>query len=142
MNGEYIAASLGGLMIGVSAILMLGLLGKITGISGIFWQAISNNSNLRFSDNSWRWFFLSGLLLGPIVVHNLFGMQTPMPSDAGSTVAILAGLLVGFGVKLGSGCTSGHGICGIARFSKRSSVATIVFMFTGVITVLAIRHLL
>ena len=142
MNADFINASLGGLLIGFSSILMLGILGKLTGISGIFWQAVNSGPGSALSDRSWRWFFLIGLLLGPLLVHQLLGFPKPAASESGLIIAALAGLLVGFGTKLGSGCTSGHGICGIGRLSKRSIVATLSFMFAGVITVYVTKHLL
>lgn len=127
----------GGLLIGCAAVLLLLLLGRIAGISGIVWSAVSGQA-----DNSWRWLFIVGLLLGPILYHQLAAVPNPLPSSLPWWQAIAGGLLVGFGVKLGSGCTSGHGVCGIGRLSPRSLTATVLFMATGIVTVYLIRHVL
>lgn len=127
----------GGILIGIAASLMLYLIGRIAGISGIVWGAVSAQA-----DNSWRWLFIAGLLLGPLLYHTLSGAPAPIPSDLPWWQAIAGGLLVGIGTKLGSGCTSGHGVCGIGRLSKRSLAATATFMVSGIATVYCIRHLL
>ena len=134
---NFIFATLGGLIIGGAAIAMLYFLGRITGISGIFWGAISWQA-----DKLWRWLFLAGLLAGPLIVHFLLQMPTPPPSESGWLWAIAAGFLVGFGTRLGNGCTSGHGVCGIGRRSLRSTGATLTFMIAGIATVFVVRHLL
>lgn len=134
---SYSAPLIGGLLIGASAAAMLYLLGRIAGISGIVWGAISNQPG-----NSWRWWFVAGLLIGPLLYHGLTGTPHPAASPLQWWHAIGGGLLVGFGVKLGAGCTSGHGVCGIGRLSPRSLLATIMFMATGIITVFVMRHLL
>ena len=126
---------LGGLLIGAAAVSLLLLLGRIAGISGITWAAISGQA-----DNSWRWTFLLGLGLGAAIFHWLSGAPAPAPSDAAWPLTVIAGLLVGFGTTLGSGCTSGHGVCGIGRLSLRSLVATVTFMLCGIITVYLLRH--
>lgn len=132
---SYILPLIGGLLIGSAAVLLLLLLGRIAGISGIVWGAVSGQA-----DNSWRWLFLAGLVVGPLLYHQLSGITYPQPSPLPWWQAIAGGLLVGFGVKLGSGCTSGHGVCGIGRLSTRSLVATGVFMATGIVTVYLLRH--
>ena len=132
----YTTPLFGGLLIGSAAVGLLLFLGRIAGISGILWSAISGQA-----DNSWRWLFLAGLLLGPLAYHNLTATPYPAPSPLQWWYAVLGGLLVGIGVKLGSGCTSGHGVCGIGRLSVRSLLATITFMATGIVTVYIIRHL-
>ncbi len=134
---EYTTPLVGGLLIGTASVGMLLFLGRITGISGIVWGAITAQP-----DNSWRWLFLLGLLLGPLLYHSLSGVSYPAASPLQWWHAVAGGLLVGFGVKLGSGCTSGHGVCGIGRLSLRSLVATLTFMFTGFVTVFVSRHLL
>jgi uncharacterized membrane protein YedE/YeeE len=134
---EYTTPLVGGLLIGTAAVGMLLFLGRITGISGILWGAITAQP-----DNSWRWLFLLGLLLGPLLYHSLSGAPYPAASPLQWWHAVAGGLLVGFGVKLGCGCTSGHGVCGIGRLSLRSLVATLTFMFTGFVTVFVTRHLL
>jgi len=133
----YTTPLIGGLLIGASATAMMYFLGRITGISGIVWGAITGQA-----DNSWRWLFIVGLLLGPLLYHTLTATPYPAASPLQWWHAVIGGLLVGFGVKMGSGCTSGHGVCGIGRLSPRSLIATITFMATGIITVYLIRHLL
>lgn len=130
-------ALVGGLLIGAAAVALLYFLGRVAGISGIVWSAVSGQA-----DNSWRWLFLLGLLLGPLLFH--LGTSTPHPvaSPLPWWQALTGGLLVGIGTRLGSGCTSGHGVCGIGRLSSRSLVATLTFMLTGIITVYLLRHAL
>ena len=128
---------IGGLVIGLSASALLYFNGSIAGISGLFWSSLNAPSK-----NGWSAvLFIIGLPLGALLFHHLSGK--PIPDNTGSWIqAVLGGLLVGFGVKLGNGCTSGHGVCGIARFSIRSLVATLIFMATGIATVTVMRHLL
>jgi uncharacterized membrane protein YedE/YeeE len=123
----------GGLLIGLSSILLLLTLGRIAGISGIIWGALSD------PDRSWRWQFVSGLVAGAFAIHALTGRPIPAPSDAPLFMAVIAGILVGIGTRVGSGCTSGHGVCGIGRRSVRSIIATCTFMATGVVTVALLR---
>lgn len=123
---------LGGTLIGFAAILLMLSLGKIAGISGIIWNALLfrvDNDN-RF----WRWAFLIGIVSGTLIFHWASGKAIPIVNDAPFTAAV-AGLLVGIGVNVGNGCTSGHGVCGISRFSLRSLVATVTFMVAAIITV-------
>jgi uncharacterized membrane protein YedE/YeeE len=134
---EFVTPLAGGFIIGAAAVVMLLTLGRIAGISGIAWGAISGQA-----DNGWRWLFLLGLLAGPWLYHALAAVPYPEPSHLSWPYALVGGLLVGVGVKLGSGCTSGHGVCGIGRLSLRSLVATLVFMTTGIVTVFVLRHLL
>lgn len=128
---------IGGILIGIAASAMLYLLGRITGISSIIWGAISGQA-----DNSWRWLFIVGLLLGPLLYHAISGTPFPTASSLPWWQASAGGLLVGFGVKIGSGCTSGHGVCGLGQLSPRSLVATLTFMASGIVTVYITRHLL
>lgn len=123
----------GGLLIGVSSILLLLTLGRVAGVSGIVWGALSD------PDRSWRLQFVSGLVAGAFAIHALTGRPIPAPSDAPLFMAVIAGILVGIGTRVGSGCTSGHGVCGIGRRSVRSIVATCTFMATGVVTVALLR---
>jgi len=134
---EYTTPLIGGLLIGATSVALLLLLGRIAGIAGIVWGAVSAQP-----DNAWRWLFIVGLIVGPLLYHILAGVPNPAPSPLPWWQAVLGGALVGFGVRLGSGCTSGHGVCGIGRLSPRSLVATLTFMLTGMITVYVIRHLL
>ncbi len=137
-NFTPITALLGGLLIGGAATLTLWANGRIAGISGILSGVIVPNS----SDRVWRVLFVLGMLAGAIAYPLLRGEPTALELQVGPVGAIIAGLLVGFGTRLGSGCTSGHGICGLARFSRRSFTATLLFMVTAVVTVYVIRHLL
>lgn|SRR5690606_23540666 len=135
--GDYLSALAGGVLIGLAAILLLAFLGRIAGISGIVWGAVTAPAS-----SAWRWLFLAGLLLGAWFYHAVTGASVPVPSGLPWWQAAIAGVLVGFGVKVGSGCTSGHGVCGIGRLSKRSLVATVTFMVMGIVTVFFLRHLL
>jgi len=128
---------LGGAIIGIAVTVMLLFNGRVTGISGIVSSAISTRS----ADNKWRWAFLGGLLVGGFVIHKLHPELLSNLSNRNFTQIIVAGLLVGYGTVMGSGCTSGHGVCGISRFSVRSLIATITFMLFGVIAVTAVRYL-
>jgi uncharacterized membrane protein YedE/YeeE len=134
---DYLVPLTGGLLIGLSAAVLLLTLGRIAGIAGIVYAAISGQS-----DNLWRWLFLAGLVIGPLLYHTLSGMPIPATSNLTTAHAIVGGLLVGIGTRIGSGCTSGHGVCGIGRRSVRSLVATCTFMATGIATVFVIRHVL
>ncbi len=133
----YLTPLLGGLVIGLAATGLLCLLGRIAGISGILWNAVSGGLH---SDNGWRWCFLAGLLLGPLLYHALSATPYPAAPGLGMPFAITGGLLVGMGTRLGGGCTSGHGVCGIGRLSVRSLMATVTFMTTGIATVYLLHH--
>ncbi|MEZ5681512.1 MAG: YeeE/YedE thiosulfate transporter family protein [Erythrobacter sp.] len=125
----------GGLLIGLSAALMLLGAGRIAGVSGIASRAFGiSDSGMSWSS---AWTFIVGLPLGALIVTRLSG--APIPDFAPLPLLALAGLLVGFGARLGSGCTSGHGVCGVSRFSQRSIVATATFMATGMATVALMR---
>ena len=135
MNGLF-AALLGGVLIGLSATTLLLLNGRIAGISGIV-NGLTQRS--RAGDRAWRAAFIVGLMVvGGLAMH-LLGQAAPSP--ARFPLVIVAGLLVGFGTSLGNGCTSGHGVCGLGRLSKRSLVAVLTFMATAIITVFVSRHL-
>lgn len=127
----------GGLLIGVAVSIMILANGKIAGVSGILGQALSIN----IKANGWRYAFLFGLIISPLI----YGIFHPLPAfklSGNHFTVIAAGLLVGFGTRLGNGCTSGHGVCGMARFSVRSIVATITFIVFGMLTVFIIRHVI
>ena len=130
INFTPISAFVGGSLIGFAAFLFFIFNGRIAGVSSIASDSIIKNEN-RF-DNI---LFLSGLIIGP-VIYSLSGKSIESVLTNSFPLLIAGGLLVGFGTKLGNGCTSGHGVCGISRFSIRSIVATIAFITTGVITVL------
>lgn len=132
-----LVSSVGGLFIGLAAAMMLLLLGRIAGVSGIVAGLLSG---IRKGD-AWRLAFVGGLLASGWIFSRLH----PLPSiqmAVSPPWLILAGLLVGFGTRLGSGCTSGHGVCGISRGSVRSIVATLCFMGSGLVTVFIVRHVL
>jgi len=126
----------GGVVIGLAAAALLLLGGRTLGISGILYGAMTGVG----AEFRWRATFLLGLLAAPVALM-LFFTPTPPHFDASMGRIALAGLLVGFGARLGSGCTSGHGICGLSRLSPRSLVATPTFMIGGFMTVYVIRHL-
>lgn len=118
---------LGGMIIGVSALILLLLNGKVAGISTIFWNFCTSKSMESA-------LFIIGLPLGALIAYSILGISQPtLPSN--TFLILLAGFLVGFGVNRGSGCTSGHGVCGIGRLSIRSIVATLCFMVSGIVTV-------
>jgi uncharacterized protein len=137
-NFTPVSAAIGGVLIGLSAVLLMLSTGRIAGISGIF----SGLLNMRGEDKGWRVAFIAGLILAPVIAGLIGHAMAPPKLPANWAVIIAAGLLVGFGTRLGGGCTSGHGICGIGRLSPRSIVATIVFMAVGIITVAVTRHVL
>ncbi len=126
----------GGVLIGASALLLMLFIGRIAGVSGIIWGAFTANDANRL----WRWLFVGGIVAGAFLFHAISGNAYPLVND-NIALAAVAGLLVGIGVKLGSGCTSGHGVCGISRLSTRSIIATVVFMLVGIITVTLFRML-
>lgn len=132
-----VAGLAGGVLIGLAAALMLLGAGRIAGVSGIAARAFG----LSKSGMSWSsaWTFVIGLPLGALAVTALTG--APTPEFASTPVLVVAGLLVGFGTRLGSGCTSGHGVCGVSRLSQRSIVATVTFMAAGMATVALMRVL-
>ncbi len=132
---DFLIAFIGGLMLGLSVVGYLYVNGRIAGISGLIGQVL--NSKTMFKTPA-IWFLL-GLVLTPFI-YGLF-VQPEIELNASPLMMIVAGLLVGFGTRLGSGCTSGHGICGISRLSKRSIIATMTFMFAGFVAVYIIRHI-
>lgn len=137
MPTDWINALIGGVFIGTAASIMLLMNGRVTGICGII------NGILKPEKNEvlWRVFFVLGLFLGGLVLRQF--VKDVFLSTISTDVIdlIIAGLLVGFGTSLGSGCTSGHGVCGISRLSIRSIVATIVFMAAGILAVVLFRYL-
>ncbi|MVA58295.1 YeeE/YedE family protein [Agrobacterium vitis] len=133
MIQTYLLSLVGGVMIGASAILFLVMTGRIAGISGIVGRLAQEASTAINGA------FVVGLMLGPILFLTLFGAWPKVTMTASLPLAVLAGLLVGFGSRMGSGCTSGHGVLGLARLSPRSFVAVVTFLFTGIITVTVMR---
>jgi uncharacterized membrane protein YedE/YeeE len=124
--------------LGLAATLYVLLHGRILGISGI----VSGLVHPKKEDWSWRLAFIIGLITAPFLAALFFGILPVIEVDASWLTVIIAGLLVGFGVQYGSGCTSGHGICGLSRLSPRSLVATLSFMTAGFLVVFIIRHLI
>lgn len=135
---NYYLPLVGGLLIGVAVSMMLYLNGRVTGISGIIYGATVNPIK---GDRAWRWYFISGMLIGGFILKVLKseafagGLSTP------DWTLVLGGLLVGFGTVMGSGCTSGHGVCGTSRLSARSMAATVTFILAGVFAVYVFRRL-
>src|SRR5690606_3923463 len=131
---DFLIAFLGGLMLGISVVGYLYVHSRIAGISGLIGQVLNPHTVFK-TPAIW---FLSGLIITPFI-YGLF-IQPEIELNASPLMMIIAGLLIGFGTRLGSGCTSGHGICGMSRLSKRSIFATITFMFAGFVTVYLVRH--
>lgn len=129
------SAAIGGVLIGLAVAILLIFNGRIAGISGILAGVLKPIKG----DTAWKLAFIVGILVAPLLFITF--VYTPEVTIATSTpLLIAAGLLVGFGTRLGSGCTSGHGICGMARFSRRSMVAVVIFMLVAFITVAVINH--
>jgi hypothetical protein len=128
----------GGMLLGVSATLLLLFNGKIAGISGVLTGLMTPKKR----DYAWRWLFVLGMISGGIAGVHFLGAEVPSEYSTTTGMLIIAGLLVGIGTRLGNGCTSGHGICGIGRLSIRSIVATCIFMAAAAITVFVRLHLL
>jgi uncharacterized protein len=137
-NFTPVSGLVGGLLIGLAATLLLLLNGRISGISGIVGGLLVR----EVSEAGWRVAFVAGLLLGALIYVLATGEALLVRMQASLPVLVAAGLLVGFGTRLGSGCTSGHGVCGIARLSKRSIVATATFFGVAALTVFLTRHAL
>ena len=131
-------AFLGGILLGVAAALYVILHGRILGISGIVAGLLSPKEG----DVHWRLSLVLGLLSAPLLVSFFFGLYTTTVIDADWITLIVAGMLVGFGANYGSGCTSGHGVCGLSRLSPRSLVATVSFMSAVFLTVFVVSHVL
>jgi uncharacterized membrane protein YedE/YeeE len=130
------ASLAGGALIGLAAAMLVLFNGRVAGISGIVGGLLAP----RRGEVGWRLAFVAGLLLAPAVL--LLAASNPVPRiDAGFGTLVVAGLLVGLGTSYGSGCTSGHGVCGLSRLSPRSLVATAAFMGAGIVTVFVARHL-
>jgi uncharacterized protein len=133
-----IASAAGGVLIGLAAVLLMALTGRIAGVSGIAARLLPPYEDREFAG---RLAFVAGLVAAPIVVLVVTGTLPSQTIQAGTGLLIVAGLLVGFGSVWGNGCTSGHGVCGLSRLSMRSLVATVVFMATAIATVFVARHL-
>lgn len=136
-NFTPISAAIGGAMIGLSAVWLMASAGRIAGISGILGGALQADEG----DKLWRWTFLAGLLLAPLVIGFFRPSLLEINFPTTGPLLMLAAVLVGIGTQLGNGCTSGHGVCGNARLSIRSLLATLTFMATGIATVFIMRSL-
>ena len=132
-----IQSLIGGSIIGIAVSLLLLFNGKVLGVSGILGELFNN----PLSKNYWRLFFVLGLLISPLI-YSIFHSIPIIEITSNKLLIIVGGLLVGFGSRLGSGCTSGHGVCGLARLSVRSFIATMTFMFFGFVTVFVIQKVL
>jgi uncharacterized membrane protein YedE/YeeE len=140
MISEYtfMTALTGGALIGASAVMMMGLTGRIAGVSGIAARLLPPWNGAIAG----RFAFILGLIAAALIVRLVTGGLPPLKLEAGTVDLVAAGLLVGFGAVLGNGCTSGHGVCGLANLSPRSMVATLVFMATAVATTFLARHVM
>ena len=132
------ASLVGGVLIGLSALLVMFLFGRIAGISGISVNALKQ----PFAESAWRLSFIIGLILAPVLIQFLAGIEVEQTVSSNLAVMGIGGLLVGAGTVLGSGCTSGHGVCGLARLSPRSLAAVVTFMVSAAVTVWMVRHVL
>ena len=132
-----IQSVIGGGLIGIAVSMLLLFNGKVLGVSGILGELF----NHKLSKNYWRLFFVIGLLISPLI-YNIFKPISLTEMTSNNLVIVMAGLLVGFGSRLGSGCTSGHGVCGLARLSLRSLLATMTFILFGFITVYVVQGVL
>lgn len=135
-NFTPVSALIGGALIGIASALLLWLNGRIAGISGIVGGLVVP----RGGDIAWRALFVLGLV-GGVMIYRLAGGELDMIAiNPSLPLLVVGGLLVGFGTGIGGGCTSGHGVCGMARLSPRSIVATVIFLVAGIVTVLVLRH--
>lgn len=134
---QIILPLIGGGLIGLAVTMMLFFNGRVTGISGILSGALAKPTR----DGGWRWFFLIGLILGGFILYFIRPDFFANQSDRSFALVTLAGLFVGYGTVMGSGCTSGHGVCGISRLSLRSILATVTFMLFGFFSVQAVLYL-
>ena len=134
-NFTPLSGLLGGALIGLSAAMLMILSGRLAGVSGILGGALTSSA-----DRAWRVAFILGLIVAAILAPLLGAPQPARLASSNLVLFAAAGLLVGFGSRMGNGCTSGHGVCGLARLSMRSIVATLVFMGVAVITVALVRH--
>ncbi|PPD32609.1 MAG: YeeE/YedE family protein [Methylomonas sp.] len=135
-NFTPVSALLGGALIGISTLILFWFIGRIAGISSMMSGLLTASGKNR----QWRLAFLSGLLIGAAIWQWLYPESISLRHDYPLSLILCGGFLVGFGTRLGSGCTSGHGICGMALLSRRSIFATLTFMSSGLLTVYLIRH--
>jgi uncharacterized membrane protein YedE/YeeE len=131
---DYLMAATGGALIGTASVVLLWLNGRVAGVSGIMNGAFSK----QWTEAGWRIAFVVGLIAGGLLYQRATGMPLIERSDFPTWMTVIAGLLVGYGTRLGGGCTSGHGICGVSRLSMRSIVATITFVLVGMLVATAV----
>lgn len=129
----------GGVLVGMSAVMLMALQGRVLGATGILSGLFAANVP---GDRAWRAAMIAGMLTGPVVLLALTGEMPAVDVPVSLPMVLVGGFIVGFGVTFGSGCTSGHGVCGMARLSRRSIVATLIFMTVCFATVFVIRHVL
>jgi uncharacterized membrane protein YedE/YeeE len=137
-NVSYDTVLLGGALIGISSVLLFAFNGRIAGICGMAFSLMATS----LDKNIWRLVFLGGLIAGSLLYHFISGASYPPAPNTSLPLLIIGGLLVGYGTSLGNGCTSGHGISGIARLSPRSIVATLTFMASAIATVYVLKHVI
>ena len=140
-NFTPVASLLGGVLIGLASVWLLAANGRIAGVSGILHGLAGGMRASPPGDRLWRVLFIMGLVIAGFAWHAFSG-PAPAREGFGLGWAAAAGLLVGFGTRLGGGCTSGHGVCGLGRLSLRSLVAVAIFMATGIVTAVLVRHVL
>lgn len=134
---DWISALAGGILIGLSATILLAFNGRIAGISGMI------NGAIKFKpEENWRWLFIAGMLGGGSIYEYIFASEFTPKSSFAPVAMIVGGFLVGVGTRMGNGCTSGHGVCGLGRLSFRSLVAVFTFMIAAIITVFITHHLI
>lgn len=129
----------GGALIGAAAVLLMAYAGRIFGATGVVAGVVSPN---HAGDRGWRLALLAGMISGPLLITGLTGRMPDLTPVTSLPWILIGGLIVGFGVTLGSGCTSGHGVCGLARLSPRSLAATLTFMASTAVTVFVVRHMI
>ncbi len=134
----FMLALVGGFAIGISAVLLLWMQNRVLGISGIVNQLTLDNA----TDWQWRTWLIAGVVSTPLIGLLFNGTLPSIQINTNPILLIVAGLLVGFGTRLGNGCTSGHGVCGVAKLSIRSIVATVSFVLVAMLTVAVMRHLI
>ena len=137
-NFTPVTGLIGGIIIGLAATLLLWFNGRIAGISGIFNGLVTNKKN---HDTFWRLLFILGMVAGGLA-HQHFIEPSYQPLNAPLWLLVIGGLLVGFGTSMGSGCASGHGVCGLGRLSVRSLTAVLIFLSMGILTTFVVRHVL
>ncbi|TGJ99548.1 YeeE/YedE family protein [Leptospira semungkisensis] len=135
MATEWVMGIIGGVVIGIAVSLMLLWNGRVTGVSSIVYGVLVPIKG----DLAWRWYFIVGLLIGGLSLKITAPALLAVEVQTNTWIGAFAGMLVGFGAMLGGGCTSGHGVCGVSRFSPRSIVATIIFMSAGMAAVALLR---